>query len=154
MTQIHPQSPSDEEDSSAEEGTSPNVLPQDQIDFSGHIFFWERSTPAGNFHDSSPIPQTSEQPSNEKALPPGWQKSRTKTGRDYYIDHNTHTTTYQDPRSLDHYVVPDDRTKRNDPLPAGWEMRYSKNGALYFIDHNTRTTTWVDPRDRTSKPET
>ena len=158
MTQILPPYSDDEEESYTEaSGTSATTSPlrQDHIGFSGHIFFWDRTTAAGDSSNPSPPPRSSEQPANGKALPRGWEKSRTKSGRDYYIDHNTHTTTFEDPRTLDHYVVPDSRAKRDDPLPPRWEMRYSRSGRLYFIDHNTRTTTWDDPREgNAGTPET
>ncbi|XP_022098031.1 transcriptional coactivator YAP1-A-like isoform X2 [Acanthaster planci] len=31
-------------------------------------------------------------------LPPGWEMASTSTGQRYYLDHNRHTTTWQDPR--------------------------------------------------------
>ncbi|XP_055535731.1 transcriptional coactivator yorkie isoform X2 [Wyeomyia smithii] len=31
-------------------------------------------------------------------LPPGWEQARTQDGRIYYINHNTRTTTWEDPR--------------------------------------------------------
>ena len=151
MTQIQPPSPSDEEEpSEVEHDTPPTTpgIPQDQIGFSGHVFFWDRATSAANRNDPPPhLPEASKQALDQRPLPQGWEKSRTKRGRQYYIDHNTRTTTFEDPRTLDHYVVPDGRTKRNHPLPPRWEMRYARSGRLYFIDHNTRTTTWHDPRD-------
>lgn len=153
MTQLQPPSLGDEEEpSGAERGpcATTSGLPQDQIGFTVHIFFWDRTTSVRDSSDPSPLSQPSEQPLNERQLPQGWEKSRTKTGREYYIDHNTRSTTFQDPRTLDHYVVPDARAKRNDPLPSRWEMRYSRSGRLYFIDHNTRNTTWDDPRDGTA----
>ena len=159
MTQIIPPSPDDKDESPEEDATetsSRSTIPQDQMGFSCHIFFWDRSTGEAIFSSPHSTQQPSQRPSSETALPRGWEKSRTKTGRDYYIDHNTRSTSYQDPRTLDHYAVSDSRTKLKDPLPAGWEMRYSRAGRLYFIDHNTHTTTWKDPRgntDSTSIPQ-
>uniref|UniRef100_A0A3F2Z1W5 WW domain-containing protein n=1 Tax=Anopheles quadriannulatus TaxID=34691 RepID=A0A3F2Z1W5_ANOQN len=31
-------------------------------------------------------------------LPPGWEQAKTQDGRIYYINHNTRTTTWEDPR--------------------------------------------------------
>lgn len=31
-------------------------------------------------------------------LPTGWEVRRTTDGIQYYVDHNTHTTTFEDPR--------------------------------------------------------
>lgn len=34
----------------------------------------------------------------EEALPPGWEIRFTEEGARYFVDHNTRTTTFQDPR--------------------------------------------------------
>lgn len=36
--------------------------------------------------------------SNFGELPPGWEQAKTQDGRIYYINHNTRTTTWEDPR--------------------------------------------------------
>ena len=35
----------------------------------------------------------------EVPLPPGWEMALSPSGVGYFVDHNTHTTTYDDPRS-------------------------------------------------------
>lgn len=35
---------------------------------------------------------------DEPALPPGWEIRLTEDGVRYFVDHNTRTTTFQDPR--------------------------------------------------------
>lgn len=50
-------------------------------------------------------------------------------GRQYYVDHNTKSTSWERPQ----------------PLPAGWELRRDNRGRIYYVDHNTRTTTWQRP---------
>ncbi|XP_069757397.1 NEDD4-like E3 ubiquitin-protein ligase WWP2 isoform X1 [Narcine bancroftii] len=64
---------------------------------------------------------------NLEALPPGWEQRVLPTGRVYYVDHNTKTTTWER------------------PLPLGWEKRVDQRGRFYYVDHNTRTTTWQRP---------
>jgi len=49
--------------------------------------------------------------------------------RQYYVDHNTKSTSWERPQ----------------PLPAGWELRRDNRGRVYYVDHNTRTTTWQRP---------
>ena len=44
---------------------------------------------------TSPPPQA---PPEELPLPPGWEMAFTPTGRPYYVDHNTKTTSWTDPR--------------------------------------------------------
>lgn len=34
----------------------------------------------------------------EEALPTGWEMRLTDDGRQYFVDHNTRQTTFQDPR--------------------------------------------------------
>uniref|UniRef100_A0A8C5NPC7 E3 ubiquitin-protein ligase n=1 Tax=Junco hyemalis TaxID=40217 RepID=A0A8C5NPC7_JUNHY len=69
-------------------------------------------------------------------LPPGWEK-RQDNGRVYYVNHNTRTTQWEDPRTQGMIQEP--------PLPPGWEMKYTNESVRYFVDHNTRTTTFKDP---------
>uniref|UniRef100_A0A673IT12 E3 ubiquitin-protein ligase n=1 Tax=Sinocyclocheilus rhinocerous TaxID=307959 RepID=A0A673IT12_9TELE len=60
------------------------------------------------------------------------------TGIVYYVNHNTRTTQWEDPRTQGMIQEP--------PLPPGWEMKYTAEGVRYFVDHNSRTTTFKDPR--------
>uniref|UniRef100_A0A8C3A7L6 E3 ubiquitin-protein ligase n=1 Tax=Cyclopterus lumpus TaxID=8103 RepID=A0A8C3A7L6_CYCLU len=71
------------------------------------------------------------------ALPPGWEK-RQDNGRIYFVNHNTRTTQWDDPRTQGMI--------KEHPLPPGWEMKYTAEGVRYFVDHNLRTTTFKDPR--------
>ncbi|KLO18527.1 HECT-domain-containing protein [Schizopora paradoxa] len=75
-------------------------------------------------------------------LPAGWEERSTPAGRPYFVDHNTRTTTWVDPRTRVVNQIPSNLG----PLPAGWEMRMTATSRVYFVDHNTRTTTWDDPR--------
>ncbi|XP_053555443.1 NEDD4-like E3 ubiquitin-protein ligase WWP2 isoform X2 [Bombina bombina] len=70
-------------------------------------------------------------------LPNGWEK-RQDNGRVYYVNHNTRTTQWEDPRTQGMIQEP--------ALPPGWEMKYTSEGIRYFVDHNARTTTFKDPR--------
>nr|XP_023682955.1 NEDD4-like E3 ubiquitin-protein ligase WWP2 isoform X2 [Paramormyrops kingsleyae]XP_023682956.1 NEDD4-like E3 ubiquitin-protein ligase WWP2 isoform X2 [Paramormyrops kingsleyae] len=70
-------------------------------------------------------------------LPSGWEK-RQDNGRVYFVNHNTRTTQWEDPRTQGMMQEP--------PLPPGWEMKYTPEGVRYFVDHNCRTTTFKDPR--------
>lgn len=64
-------------------------------------------------------------------------------GRRYYIDHNTHLTTWERPLpAFDSQTASDSQTT----LPDGWEERLTPEGETYYVDHHTRTTSWVDPR--------
>lgn len=63
-----------------------------------------------------------------------WEVRFDKYNRPYYVDHNSHTTTWQRPEP---------------PLLPGWEMRHDDRGRVYYVDHNSRTTTWQRPTANT-----
>ncbi|XP_048461680.1 NEDD4-like E3 ubiquitin-protein ligase WWP2 [Rhincodon typus] len=67
----------------------------------------------------------------------GWEK-RQDNGRVYFVNHNTRTTQWEDPRTQGMI--------QESPLPPGWEMKYTNEGVRYFVDHNSRSTTFKDPR--------
>ncbi|KAF9264871.1 HECT-domain-containing protein [Marasmius fiardii PR-910] len=90
------------------------------------------------------------------SLPHGWEERFTLEGRPYYVDHNTRTTTWVDPRrqAIIRVMSPNGQgstlqpqaISQLGPLPSGWEMRLTSTARVYFVDHNTKTTTWDDPR--------
>uniref|UniRef100_A0A8C7PUK2 E3 ubiquitin-protein ligase n=1 Tax=Oncorhynchus mykiss TaxID=8022 RepID=A0A8C7PUK2_ONCMY len=86
-------------------------------------------------YQSSGVPAVENDPLG--ALPPGWEK-RQDNGRVYFVNHNTRTTQWEDPRTQGMIQEP--------PLPPGWEMKYTTEGVRYFVDHNSRTTSFKDPR--------
>ena len=113
-----------------------------------------------------------------RRLPRGWEQRYTHSGRAYYVDHNTGSTTWVKPPPNRPYPLPTGWETRFTPdgrvyfldhntgimtwvglspnptiagagsLPAGWEVRLSPDGRMYFVDNNMRTTTWADPRRR------
>ena len=72
------------------------------------------------------------------ALPPGWEMRRMPDGRVFFVDHNTRTTSWDDPR------LAESRAR----LPPGWERRLTNTGRPYYVDHSTRTTHWELPASR------
>ncbi|KAK7207807.1 E3 ubiquitin-protein ligase hula [Myxozyma melibiosi] len=89
-------------------------------------------------------------------LPSGWEQRHTPEGRTYFVDHNTRTTTWVDPRrqqyirmygpNANNTTIQQQPVSQLGPLPSGWEMRLTNTARVYFVDHNTKTTTWDDPR--------
>ncbi|KAF2155560.1 putative E3 ubiquitin-protein ligase hula [Myriangium duriaei CBS 260.36] len=89
-------------------------------------------------------------------LPAGWEQRHTPEGRAYFVDHNTRTTTWVDPRrqqyirmygnNANNSTIQQQPVSQLGPLPSGWEMRLTNTARVYFVDHNTKTTTWDDPR--------
>ncbi|XP_019742342.1 E3 ubiquitin-protein ligase NEDD4-like isoform X1 [Hippocampus comes] len=87
------------------------------------------------------------------SMPVGWEVRSAPNGRPFFIDHNTKTTTWKDPR----LVTPVHVRRRTSldpsdlgPLPPGWEERVHSDGRIFYIDHNTKITQWDDPRLQTS----
>ncbi|XP_065583551.1 E3 ubiquitin-protein ligase NEDD4-like [Artemia franciscana] len=89
---------------------------------------------------------------SEEGLPPGWTLQVASSGRIFFINHTTKTTTWIDPRTGSASPLPNspvqNRIIKDDlgPLPPGWEERVHTDGRTFFIDHNTKITQWEDPR--------
>nr|XP_010298578.1 PREDICTED: E3 ubiquitin-protein ligase NEDD4 [Balearica regulorum gibbericeps] len=91
-----------------------------------------------------------QQPEVEQGfLPKGWEVRHAPNGRPFFIDHNTKTTTWEDPRlKISAHVRRKTSLDPVDlgPLPPGWEERTHTDGRIFFINHNTKKTQWEDPR--------
>ncbi|ROJ29158.1 E3 ubiquitin-protein ligase NEDD4 [Anabarilius grahami] len=88
-------------------------------------------------------------PEHVGLMPTGWEVRSAPNGRPFFIDHNTKTTTWEDPRLK--VAVQMRRRVSLDPtdlgpLPPGWEERVHSDGRIFYIDHNTKVTQWEDPR--------
>lgn len=78
-------------------------------------------------------------------LPAGWEQRFTPEGRPYFVDHNTRTTTWVDPRRQqllrvmgpngNNLTVQPQSVSQLGPLPSGWEMRLTSTARVYFVDH-------------------
>ncbi|XP_038606125.1 E3 ubiquitin-protein ligase NEDD4 isoform X2 [Tachyglossus aculeatus] len=82
-------------------------------------------------------------------LPKGWEVRHAPNGRPFFIDHNTKTTTWEDPRlKIPAHLRRKTSTDPIDlgPLPPGWEERTHTDGRLFYINHNIKRTQWEDPR--------
>ncbi|XP_069767013.1 E3 ubiquitin-protein ligase NEDD4-like isoform X4 [Narcine bancroftii] len=105
-------------------------------------------------HSASPQDSPENSPSRQRKpevgfLPPGWEIRSVTNGRPFFIDHNTKTTTWEDPR----LKIPVHARQKPSldpldlgPLPPGWEERIHSDGRVFYIDHNTKATQWEDPR--------
>uniref|UniRef100_A0A8C5XNS2 E3 ubiquitin-protein ligase NEDD4 n=1 Tax=Microcebus murinus TaxID=30608 RepID=A0A8C5XNS2_MICMU len=83
-------------------------------------------------------------------LPKGWEVRHAPNGRPFFIDHNSKTTTWEDPRlkipaHLRGKTSLDSSTDLG-PLPPGWEERTHTDGRIFYINHNIKRTQWEDPR--------
>ncbi|KAJ3014470.1 hypothetical protein HKX48_005129 [Thoreauomyces humboldtii] len=114
---------------------------------------------------ATPVASTAAAAASTGPLPNGWEQRFTPEGRPYYVDHNTRTTTWLDPRRVQQQnrgtlgqqltqgqaasqlaLAQQQSVAALGPLPSGWEMRMTNTGRTYFVDHNAKITTWDDPR--------
>ncbi|XP_046822553.1 membrane-associated guanylate kinase, WW and PDZ domain-containing protein 2-like isoform X3 [Vespa crabro] len=77
-------------------------------------------------------------------LPPNWEKAFTDTGEVYFIDHNTGTSHWLDPR-LSKFQKRSLEECLDDELPYGWEKIDDTLYGTYFIDHVNRRTQYENP---------
>ena len=152
----------DSETSAARDQHSRRILADDLLEANNPTY---RASNVPTPASTTPVPQP-ETPSaiststattaGTGSLPNGWEERYTPEGRPYYVDHNTRTTTWVDPRrqTIIRVMGPNGQgtglqpqtISQLGPLPSGWEMRLTSTARVYFVDHNTKTTTWDDPR--------
>ncbi|XP_033154294.1 membrane-associated guanylate kinase, WW and PDZ domain-containing protein 1 [Drosophila mauritiana] len=77
-------------------------------------------------------------------LPPKWETAYTERGELYFIDHNTGTSHWLDPR-LSKYQKKSLEDCCEDELPYGWEKIEDSMYGMYFIDHVNRRTQYENP---------
>ncbi|XP_036590825.1 E3 ubiquitin-protein ligase NEDD4 isoform X3 [Trichosurus vulpecula] len=99
--------------------------------------------------DSSQLSLNQQSELERKFLPKGWEVRHAPNGRPFFIDHNTKTTTWEDPR----LKIPAHLRRKTSldsadlgPLPPGWEERIHTDGRVFYINHNIKRTQWEDPR--------
>ncbi|XP_076219059.1 membrane-associated guanylate kinase, WW and PDZ domain-containing protein 2 isoform X8 [Aptenodytes patagonicus] len=76
-------------------------------------------------------------------LPDNWEMAYTEKGEVYFIDHNTKTTSWLDPR-LAKKAKPPEECKENE-LPYGWEKIDDPIYGTYYVDHVNRRTQFENP---------
>ncbi|XP_027696610.1 E3 ubiquitin-protein ligase NEDD4 isoform X4 [Vombatus ursinus] len=99
--------------------------------------------------DSSQLSLNQQSEFEQKFLPKGWEVRHAPNGRPFFIDHNTKTTTWEDPRfKITAHVRRKTSLDTADlgPLPPGWEERIHTDGRVFYINHNIKRTQWEDPR--------
>ncbi|XP_067359598.1 membrane-associated guanylate kinase, WW and PDZ domain-containing protein 1b isoform X4 [Channa argus] len=109
------------------------------------------STQQTHSHLSHPPPEDPLGP-----LPENWEMAYTENGEVYFIDHNTKTTSWIDPRCLDKPQKPleeceDDEGVHTEELdndlelPPGWEKIDDPVYGVYYVDHINRKTQYENP---------
>eukprot|EP00071_Canis_lupus_P027172 XP_022260729.1 membrane-associated guanylate kinase, WW and PDZ domain-containing protein 3 isoform X3 [Canis lupus familiaris] len=80
---------------------------------------------------------------NLEPLPKNWEMAYTDTGMVYFIDHNTKTTTWLDPRLCKKAKAPEDC--EDGELPYGWEKIEDPQYGTYYVDHLNQKTQFENP---------
>ncbi|XP_051890592.1 membrane-associated guanylate kinase, WW and PDZ domain-containing protein 3a isoform X3 [Pristis pectinata] len=76
-------------------------------------------------------------------LPSNWEMAYTDSGMIYFIDHNTKTTTWLDPRLAKKAKPPEECNEGE--LPYGWEKISDPVYGFYYIDHVNQRTQFENP---------
>ena len=136
------------------------MLPEDRTGANSPTPSGDHSPPSTTSHPNAvSMMATGVTTSGTGDLPAGWEQRHTPEGRAYFVDHNTRTTTWVDPRRQQYIrmygqnnqngantTIQTQPVSQLGALPSGWEMRLTNTARVYFVDHNTKTTTWDDPR--------
>ncbi|XP_008412709.1 membrane-associated guanylate kinase, WW and PDZ domain-containing protein 3a isoform X3 [Poecilia reticulata] len=80
---------------------------------------------------------------SQEPLPKNWEMAYTETGMVYFIDHNTKTTTWLDPR-LAKKAKPPEKCIEGE-LPYGWEKIEDPQFGTYYVDHINQKTQFENP---------
>nr|XP_020660543.1 E3 ubiquitin-protein ligase NEDD4-like isoform X2 [Pogona vitticeps] len=111
-----------------------------------------------NPQSPQPSPYNSPKPQHkltQSFLPPGWEMRIAPNGRPFFIDHNTKTTTWEDPRlKFPVHLRSKGALNPNDlgPLPPGWEERIHVDGRTFYIDHRSQVLICGDIHTRDLVP--
>uniref|UniRef100_A0A8B9GWS4 Membrane-associated guanylate kinase, WW and PDZ domain-containing protein 1 n=1 Tax=Astyanax mexicanus TaxID=7994 RepID=A0A8B9GWS4_ASTMX len=76
-------------------------------------------------------------------LPDNWEMAYTEKGEVYFIDHNTKTTSWLDPRLAKKAKPPEECNEHE--LPYGWEKIDDPVYGSYYVDHINRRTQFENP---------
>uniref|UniRef100_A0A674A7G7 Membrane-associated guanylate kinase, WW and PDZ domain-containing protein 1 n=1 Tax=Salmo trutta TaxID=8032 RepID=A0A674A7G7_SALTR len=95
----------------------------------------------GELAKSPPKPDENE--SELGPLPGNWEMAYTEKGEVYFIDHNTKTTSWLDPRLAKKAKPPEEC--KEDELPYGWEKIDDPIYGSYYVDHINRRTQFENP---------
>nr|XP_046152973.1 membrane-associated guanylate kinase, WW and PDZ domain-containing protein 2a isoform X9 [Oncorhynchus gorbuscha] len=137
---ITPES-SEHEDKSTDvsSGTSPQTCPPTETPTTPNNEVPQEE--GGELTKSPPKPDENE--SELGPLPGNWEMAYTEKGEVYFIDHNTKTTSWLDPRLAKKAKPPEEC--KEDELPYGWEKIDDPIYGSYYVDHINRRTQFENP---------
>ncbi|XP_078275874.1 membrane-associated guanylate kinase, WW and PDZ domain-containing protein 2a isoform X12 [Rhinoraja longicauda] len=163
-----PEAEEEEEETPVVNGNGDTITPESSehedksTDASGEFFSHPCAAPVygltkGTKEDSVSEKQTKpEDGDNLGPLPENWEMAYTEKGEVYFIDHNTKTTSWLDPR-LAKKTKPAEECKDNGDklqsgniglkleLPYGWEKIDDPIYGTYYVDHINRKTQFENP---------
>ncbi|XP_053683505.1 membrane-associated guanylate kinase, WW and PDZ domain-containing protein 1 [Sabethes cyaneus] len=113
------------------------LQPQSGVISNGSAGFYDQKS------ELSPVVPT-EEDDGLGPLPPKWEKAYTDSGEVYFIDHNTGTSHWLDPR-LSKFQKKSLEDCQDDELPYGWEKICDPHYGTYYIDHVNRKTQYENP---------
>ncbi|KAM9361245.1 membrane-associated guanylate kinase, WW and PDZ domain-containing protein 3 [Symphorus nematophorus] len=118
-----------------------NGLPdhKDGADWRKAVPSYTQSSSTMDFRTWSSLPRDD----SLEPLPLNWEMAYTETGMVYFIDHNTKTTTWLDPR-LAKKAKPPEKCEDGE-LPYGWEEIDDPQYGTYYVDHINQKTQFENP---------
>ncbi|XP_021406792.1 membrane-associated guanylate kinase, WW and PDZ domain-containing protein 1 isoform X11 [Lonchura striata] len=143
----------EEEDDVPEMSSSFTAESGDQDEHNAHIV--REAAPPSTIERHTHVPTTEPSQNLPQYLPPSaednlgplpenWEMAYTENGEVYFIDHNTKTTSWLDPRCLNKQQKPLEECE-DDELPAGWEKIEDPVYGVYYVDHINRKTQYENP---------
>ncbi|XP_073090506.1 membrane-associated guanylate kinase, WW and PDZ domain-containing protein 3 isoform X3 [Manis javanica] len=129
----------DEEDKEAINGSGNSAENRERHSESSD---WVKTVPSYNQTNSS-MDFRNYRDENLEPLPKNWEMAYTDTGMIYFIDHNTKTTTWLDPRLCKKAKAPEDC--EDGELPYGWEKIEDPQYGTYYVDHLNQKTQFENP---------
>ncbi|XP_058701475.1 membrane-associated guanylate kinase, WW and PDZ domain-containing protein 1 isoform X8 [Poecile atricapillus] len=147
------QTENEEEDDVPEMSSSFTAESGDQDEHNTHIL--REAVPPSTIESHTHVPTTEPSQNLPQYLPPSaednlgplpenWEMAYTENGEVYFIDHNTKTTSWLDPRCLNKQQKPLEECE-DDELPAGWEKIEDPVYGVYYVDHINRKTQYENP---------
>ncbi|KAG1961505.1 membrane-associated guanylate kinase, WW and PDZ domain-containing protein 3a isoform X1 [Pimephales promelas] len=106
---------------------------------------YTQSSSSMDFRNWSTLPRDE----GQDPLPKSWEMAYTETGMVYFIDHNTKTTTWLDPR-LAKKAKPPEKCEDGE-LPYGWEKIEDPQYGIYYVDHISQKTQFENPVQEAKK---
>ncbi|XP_060930147.1 membrane-associated guanylate kinase, WW and PDZ domain-containing protein 3a [Limanda limanda] len=105
---------------------------------------WRKSVPSYNQSAGAMDMRVwNTQDESQEPLPKNMEMAYTETGMVYFIDHNSKTTTWLDPR-LAKRAKPPEKCEEGE-LPYGWEKIEDPQYGTYYVDHINQKTQFENP---------